>query len=159
MNGEVRIMKGFVTAVAVIVVSSFCGFSSAVAESPPAVKEPVGRCVFPSARALGAVISAEGRKAYLSQGYKQAFVSARAVVKKPVVTKLTMGNITGLTSVALTAGNPTMLRITANAGGTPVELGCNAEAEITTTVVLINSEGVRSNGRSVTKVTVQGVFQ
>ncbi|MEY4667461.1 MAG: hypothetical protein RL518_160 [Pseudomonadota bacterium] len=152
-------MKRFIAAVAVLVVSSVMGVGKVEALSPPAVKAPTGRCLFPSGRTLGAVISAEAQKAYLSQGYKSAFVNARVVVKRPVVTTLSKANVSGLTSVSPTAGTPAILRITANQGGTPLELGCNAEAEITTTVVLIDSAGTRSNGRSVTKVTVQGAFQ
>jgi len=152
-------MKRFIAAAAVMVISSVCGISGAQATDPAAAKGPTGRCIFPSARTLGAVIAAEAQKMYLAQGYTQARVSARVVVKKPVITNLTKENVSGFTGVAPTAGTPAMLRITANAGGTPLELGCNAEAEITTTVALTDSAGVRSNGRSVTKVTVQGAFQ
>jgi hypothetical protein len=148
----------FIAAAVVIALSSVCGVSGAHATNPPTVKGLTGRCIFPSARTLGAVIAAEAQKMYLAQGYTQARVSARVVVKKPVVTNLTKENVSGLTGIAPTTGTPAMLRITANAGGTPLELGCNAEAEITTTVVLVDSAGVRADGRSVTKVTVQGAF-
>ena len=152
-------MKRFIVAVAVVVVAGVCGIVSVEAASPAVVKGPIGRCIFPSARTLSAVISAEATKTYLAQGYKQAFVGARILIKKPVVTNLSKANVSGLSKIAPSAGNPAMLQITVNANGAPIELGCNAQAEITTTVVLINAAGVRTNGRSVTKVTVQGVFQ
>ena len=152
-------MIRFIAAFAVVVFMSVSGVAQAQTTKPAANKGPIGRCLFPSARALGAVISAEATKQYLEQGYKQAFVSARVLVKKPAVVALTKGNVSGLTKVAPTAGNPAMLQISANANGAPIELGCNAEGEITTTVVLIDAAGARKNGRSVTKVTVQGVIQ
>ena len=152
-------MKRFIAAVAVVVVAGVCGIVRAEAASPAVVKGPIGRCLFPSARTLSAVISAEATKTYLAQSYKQAFVWARILIKKPLVTNLSTANVSGLSKIGPSAGNPAMLQITANANGAPIELGCNAQAEITTTVVLINAAGVRTNGRSVTKVTVQGVFQ
>ena len=136
-----------------------CGVVTAEAATPAVTKGPIGRCLFPSARTLSAVISAVATKTYLAQGYKQAFVGARILIKKPLVTNLSKANVSGLSKIAPSAGNPAMLQITANANGAPIELGCNAQAEITTTVMLINAAGVRTNGRSVTKVTVQGVFQ
>ena len=121
-------------------------------------KGPIRRCLFPSARTLSAAVSAEATKTYLAQSYKQAFVGARILIKKPLVTNLSKANVSGLSKIAPSGGNLAMLQITANANGAPVELGCNAQADITTTVMLINAAGVRTNGRSVTKVTVQGVF-
>lgn len=152
-------MKRCMAAAAIVVVSSMLGMARAEALTPPAVKAPIGRCLFPSGRALGAVIAAEAKKTYLAQGYREAFVSARVIVKKPVVSNLTKGNVAGLASIAPTTGQPAILQIKVNEGGTPLELGCNVEAEITTSVVLIDSAGARKQGRSVTKVTVQGAFQ
>lgn len=152
-------MKRSVIAAVVLVVSNIVGISRVEALSPPVVEPPLGRCVFPSPRALGAIISTEAKKTYLSQGYKQAFVGVRVFVQRPILQQLTKGNVSGLKSITPTAGNPAMLRITANSKGAPIELGCNADAEITTTVVLIDAKGVRSNGRSVSKVIVQGAFQ
>jgi hypothetical protein len=110
-------------------------------------------------RALGAIISTEAKKTYLSQGYKQAFVGVRVFVQRPIMQQLKKGYVSGLKDIAPTAGNPAMLRITANSKGAPLEIGCNIDAEITTTVTLIDAKGVRSNGRSVTTVIVQGAFQ
>lgn len=152
-------MKRSVIAAVVLVVSNIVGISRVEALSPPVVEPPLGRCVFPSPRALGAIISTEAKKTYLSQGYKQAFVGVRVFVQRPILQQLTKGNVSGLKSITPTAWNPAMLRITANSKGAPIELGCNADAEITTTVVLIDAKGVRSNGRSVSKVIVQGAFQ
>ena len=152
-------MRRFIAAVAVVVVAGVCGIVRAEAASPAVAKGPIGRCLFPSARTLSAVISAEATKTYLAQGYKQAFVGVRLLIKKPVVATLSKGNVSGISKIAPSAGNPAMLQITANANGAPIELGCNAQAELTTTVVLIDAAGARTNGRSVTKVTVQGVFQ
>ena len=152
-------MKRFVIAAVVLVVSSIVGVSQVEALSPPAVEPPLGRCVFPSPRALGAIISTEAKKTYLSQGYKQAFVGVRVFVQRPIMQQLKKGNVSGLKSITPTAGNPAMLRITTDSKGAPLEIGCNVDAEITTTVVLIDAKGGRSNGRSVTKVIVQGAFQ
>lgn len=152
-------MKRFVIAAVALFVSSIVGISRVEALSPPAVEAPLGRCVFPSSRTLGAIISTEARKTYLSMGYKQAFVGVRVFVQRPILQQLSKGNVSGLKSITPTAENPAMLRITANSKGAPLEIGCNADAEITTTVVLIDDKGVRSNGRSVSKVIVQGAFQ
>ena len=152
-------MKWFFGLVAVVLVVGVSGIGGVQAQSSASPKAPSSRCLFPSGRTLGAVISEEAKKAYLAQGYKQVLVGVRVVVKRPVVTTLTKGSVTGLTSVTPTAGNPTMLRISANIGGAPLELGCNTEAEITTTVGLTDAAGLRSSGRSVTKVTVQGALQ
>jgi hypothetical protein len=152
-------MRRLILGAIVLVVSSVVGGSRVEALSPPAVEAPLGRCIFPSPRTLSAIISAEARKTYLSQGYKQAFVGVRVLVQRPIMQQLNKGAISGLKSITPTAGNPAMLRITANSKGAPLELGCNVDAEITTTVVLIDAKGVRSNGRSVTKVIVQGAFQ
>lgn len=152
-------MRRFITVAVVLVVSSVVGVARVEALSPPAVEAPLGRCVFPSSRTLGAIISTEARKTYLSQGYKQAFVGVRVLVQRPILQQLKKGNVSGLEGIAPTAGNPAMLRIKTNSKGAPLEIGCNVDAEITTTVVLIDAKGVRSNGRSVTKVIVQGAFQ
>ncbi|MEN9847230.1 MAG: hypothetical protein RIS36_2377 [Pseudomonadota bacterium] len=152
-------MKRFIAAVGVVVVAGVCGMVRAEAATPAVTKGPIGRCLFPSARTLSAVISNEATKTYLAQGYKQAFVGARILIKKPIVANLSKANVSGLSKIAPTAGNPAVLQITANANGAPIELGCNAQAEITTIVVLTDAAGARTNGRSVTKVTVQGVFQ
>jgi hypothetical protein len=152
-------MKGCIAAVMVMVVSGICGVTGVEAATPPAAKSPTARCFFPSARALGAVIVDDATKQYLAQGYAKASVSARVLVKRPAVVTLTKGNVSGLTKIAPTTGNPAMLQITTVGGNAPLELGCNADAEITTTVVLVDSAGVRTNGRSITKVTVQGALQ
>jgi hypothetical protein len=152
-------MKRFVISAFVLVVSNIVGVSRVEALSPPAVEAVFGRCIFPSPRTLAAIISTEAKKTYLSQGYKQAFVGVRVFVQRPILQQLKKGNVRGLKGISPTAGNPAMLRITANSKGAPLELGCNVDAEITTTVVLIDAKGVRSNGRSVTKVIVQGAFQ
>jgi hypothetical protein len=152
-------MNRCIAVAAVVVMSSVFGIGRVEALSPTVVKPVAGRCIFPSARILSAIISAEARTNYLSKGYYQAFVTTRLRVKKSAAKNLTKGNVAGLTSITPTAGEPAMLEIIANAGGTPLELGCSAEAELTTTVVLVDSAGVRSNGRSVAKVILQGVFQ
>jgi hypothetical protein len=85
-------------------------------------------------------------------------VTARVAVKKPLMTALSRGNVAGLGAISITPGSPLLVKIAANAGGTPIELGCNAEAEITTVVTLTDAFGVRTKGRSVSKVIVQGAF-
>jgi len=123
-----------------------------------ATPAPQGRCLFPSSRALSVVIADEARKSYLKAGYQQAFVGVRIVIKKPVTTALSLGNVAGIKSIAPQTGSPANLIVTANSGGAPIELGCNAEAELTTSVTLIDSAGKRINGRTTSKVVVQGAF-
>jgi hypothetical protein len=126
--------------------------------TPNPLPPPKGKCIFPSSRALSAVIADDARKMYLKAGYKQALVAVRILMKKPVVSVLTAGNIVGIKGVAPQTGSPANLQITANPGGAPIELGCNAEAALVTFVVLVDSTGKRLNGRTTTKVIVQGAF-
>jgi hypothetical protein len=126
--------------------------------TPRPVPPAQGRCIFPSSRALSAVISDEARKIYLKAGYKQVFVGVRVVIKKPIVSVLTTGNVTGIKGIAPQTGSPANLLVTANPGGAPIELGCNAEADMVTSVALVDSAGKRINGRTTAKVIVQGAF-
>jgi hypothetical protein len=126
--------------------------------TPRPVSSPQGRCIFPSSRALSAVIADEARTMYLKAGYTRAFVGVRLVIKKPTVSVLTTGNVTGLKGIAPQAGSPANLLVTANPGGAPIELGCNAEAHLVTSVALVDSAGKRINGRTTAKVIVQGAF-
>ena len=129
--------------------------------SKPTLKPPrpfQGRCIFPSSRALGGVIADEAKRMYLKAGYQQAYVGARLIIKKPVMSVLTTGNVTGIQKIAPQAGSPANLVITANPGGVPIELGCNAEADLVTSVSLVDSTGKRINGRTTAKVIVQGAF-
>jgi hypothetical protein len=126
--------------------------------TPKPAPPPQGRCLFPSSRALSAVIADEARKMYLKAGYPQAFVGVRIIIKKPVVSVLTGGNVTGIQGIAPQTGSPANLVVTANPGGTPIELGCNAEADLVTSVSLVDSTGKRINGRTTAKVIVQGAF-
>ena len=152
-------------AVLIVVVAAISGGVGAEAQSNGGststvgtTKAPTGRCQFPSSRALGLIISQEAKSLYLKQGYTQAMVTARVAVKKPLMTALSRGNVAGLGAISITPGSPLLVKIAANAGGTPIELGCNAEAEITTVVTLTDAFGVRTKGRSVSKVIVQGAF-
>jgi hypothetical protein len=131
---------------------------STTTPTPRPVSSPQGRCIFPSSRALSAVISDEARKIYLKAGYKQVFVGVRVVIKKPIVSVLTTGNVTGIKGIAPQTGSPANLLVTANPGGAPIELGCNAEAVMVTSVALVDSAGKRINGRTTAKVIVQGAF-
>jgi hypothetical protein len=126
--------------------------------SPRPVPAPQGRCLFPSSRALSAVIADDARKMYLKAGYAQANVAVRVVMKRPTAAVLTVGNISGIKGLAPQTGSPANLQISVNPGGAPIELGCNAEADLVTTVVLTDSSGKRYNGRTVTKMIVQGAF-
>jgi len=154
---EVGIMKRIV-AVIMMVLAIVAGGAQAQAQSSLTQKAPTGRCQFPSSRALGLIISQEAKNLYLKQGYPQALVTTRVVVKKPVVTALSKGSVAGLGGISITPSNPLAVKISANAGGAPIELGCNAEAEITTMVTLTDAYGFRTTGRSVSKVIVQGAF-
>lgn len=126
--------------------------------TPKQTPAPQGRCLFPSSRALSAVIADEARKMYLSAGYQQAFVTVRVVIKKPVVSVLSAGNVMGIKGISPQTGSPANLLVSANPGGTPIEIGCNADADLVTSVSLVDSAGKRSNGRTTTKVIVQGAF-
>jgi len=95
---------------------------------------------------------------YLSAGYQQAFVTVRVVIKKPVVSVLSAGNVMGIKGISPQTGSPANLLVSANPGGTPIEIGCNADADLVTSVSLVDSAGKRSNGRTTTKVIVQGAF-
>lgn len=147
-------------AVLMVVVTSLAAGLPAQAQTSNGFKPslPTGRCQFPSARALGLVISQEAKNLYLKQGYPQALVNTRVAVKKPVVTALSKGSVAGLGPISISPSNPLDVKITANAGGVPIELACNAEAEVTTIVTLIDAFGGRTTGRSVSKVIVQGAF-
>jgi hypothetical protein len=158
-----KVLKVFIL-VALVGLSGFEGAlaqSGAKAEATPAPK-PVptiqGRCLFPSSRALSGIIANEAKKMYLTAGYQQAFVGVRIVIKKRLMSALTVGNITGIQKIAPQTGSPASLIVTPNPGGAPIELGCNAEADLVTSVVLIDSAGKRINGRTTAKVIVQGAF-
>jgi hypothetical protein len=150
-------MKRLAT-IAIVLMAACVGAIRVEAQPTKVNKPPKGRCLFPSSRALGSIIADDAKKTYLQQGYKEALVSVRVIVKKPVTSNISKSNVAGLGAVSPTAGDPTVLRISVNSGGTPLELGCNAEAEITSVVTLVDNAGVRTKGRSVTKAIVQGAF-
>lgn len=155
---HVLAVVAFVAIAGITKVEAQFGSTAAATPTPRPVPPPQGRCLFPSSRALSAVIADEAKKMYLKQGYQQAFVGVRVVIKKPVVSVLTAGNVTGIKGIAPQTGSPANLLITANPGGAPIELGCNAEADLVTSVVLIDSAGKRINGRTTSKAIVQGAF-
>jgi len=134
------------------------GTTTAVTPSPKPPTTVQVRCLFPSSRALSTIIANEAKNMYLTAGYKQAFVGVRVVIKKRATSALTVGNIAGIQKIAPQTGSPANLVVTTNPAGAPIELGCNAEADLVTSVVLIDSAGKRVNGRTTAKVIVQGAF-
>ena len=155
---KVLAVVAFVSIAGAVRVEAQASAAAAATPTPRPVPPPQGRCMFPSSRALSAVIADEAKKMYLKQGYKQAFVGVRITIKKPVVSVLTAGNVTGIQGMVPQTGSPANLIITANPGGAPIELGCNAEADLVTSVALTDSTGKRLNGRTTAKVIVQGAF-
>lgn len=134
------------------------GAKAEVTQAPKTVARIQARCLFPSSRALSGIIANEAKNMYLTAGYKQAFVGVRIVIKKRLLSPLTVGNITGIQKISPQTGSPANLVVTASPGGAPIELGCSAEADLVTSVVLIDSAGTRINGRTTAKVVVQGAF-
>jgi len=119
---------------------------------------PRGRCLFPSGRALGLIISDQAKKVYTQAGYKEVVVTARVVVKRAVPTQLSISNVRGIADISPQTGSPANLIVKGSGAGTPIEIGCNAEADLITTVSLLDKDGKRVRGRTANKVVVQGVF-